>query len=379
MRGNRTLFFGIIGAAVLVVVAMVVARFLLISSDPVQLTVLYSTEKEAWLDAVMDDFEGQVNGRPIEISLEKMGSREMYLAVLDGEEQPDLISPASSLQSSILEELSPRQFGQPLVRANDESSCRSVVQTPLVLVAWQERASVLWGDNPGDSVWRDLQEAVVHPDGWAAYNHPEWGFIKFTHTNPQTSNSGLMTALLMTYGYAGSRSGLTADVVRDSAFQDWFIEFERMADTSVSSTGTLMGDIVSFGPSKYDIGAVYESTAIEQVQNAAARYGALQIYYPPATIMSDHPFCVLDAEWVTDDKAQAAQVFIDYLLSEPVQQQALTLGFRPVNNSVSLSQPSSPFDQYIANGVKLDIPPDVDIPAGNVLEVLINLSERSAR
>ncbi len=114
------------------------------------LSVLYSTEKEAWLHEVNEDFyatKPTVGGRPLQIELSKSGSREIYLSVLDGA-QPDMISPASSLQISMLEDLSASKFGAPLVNMKDPALCRPVVQTPLVVVAWKERAEVLWGDNP---------------------------------------------------------------------------------------------------------------------------------------------------------------------------------------------------------------------------------------
>ena len=164
--------------------------------SPIELAVLYSTEKEAWLEELVPQFEARnftYNGRPIHLRLNKSGSREMYLAVLDGSVQPDVISPASSLQISILEDLSRSKFGAPVVKPNDQQSCRPVVTTPLVLVAWQERAQVLWGDNPNGNLWLSLHTALVSPEGWAAFGHPEWSYIKFGHTDPTKSNSGFMT------------------------------------------------------------------------------------------------------------------------------------------------------------------------------------------
>lgn len=352
--------------------------YFLFPSNPIQLSVLYSTEKEAWLEEVINDFDGKVNSRPIELELKKMGSREMYLSVLDGTAQPDLISPASSLQISILQDQSQAKFGASVVNPADPKACRSVVKTPLVLVAWQERADVLWGDEPNGRLWQRLHDALVDPAGWAGYDHPEWGYIKFGHTDPTRSNSGLMTILLMTYGYLEKTSGLTTDdILTNSDYGRWFTGMENTISEFGDSTGTYMRDIVTYGPSKYDIVAVYESSAIEQAQNAVGRYGALRVYYPPATVMSDHPFCVLNAEWSSPDQAQAAQIFVDYLLSQPVQEKALAFGFRPADPAVALDQPGSPFNEYTANGIRLDLPPEVEVPAGDVLDTLIRFWDRS--
>ncbi|HRV93913.1 MAG TPA: hypothetical protein P5526_17275, partial [Anaerolineae bacterium] len=101
MQSNKLLFFGIIIIAAVIVAGMFLARSLLVNNDPIILSVLYSTEKDAWLTDISSGFAGSVNGRPIQLEFEKMGSREIYLSVLDDSRQPDLISPASSLQISI--------------------------------------------------------------------------------------------------------------------------------------------------------------------------------------------------------------------------------------------------------------------------------------
>ena len=147
---------------------------------PIVVSVLYSTEKEAWLNDVIGDFEKTnpiINGHPVKIELEKMGSWEINAAVLDGTRKPDIVSPASSLQIAALVDASSVQFGHPLVNPADTSTCRSVLKTPLVLVAWKERADVLWGHQPSASLWPDLHDSLVNPQGWAAYNHPECGYV----------------------------------------------------------------------------------------------------------------------------------------------------------------------------------------------------------
>jgi ABC-type Fe3+ transport system substrate-binding protein len=254
-----------------------------------------------------------------------------------------------------------------------------VVRTPLVLVTWAERADVLWGRDPGPNLWEDLQEAAVEPSGWGAYGRPEWGFIKFGHTNPLTSNSGFMTITLMTYDFFGISSGLTTDdILSDEGYQQWFLDFENTVIDFGDSTGTYMRDIVAYGPSVYDAVAVYEATAIEQLENAAGRYGELAIYYPPQTIMSDHPFCILDAEWVTDEKRQAATLLIDYLTSPEAQQTAvMEHGFRPVDTSIPLDQSGSPFLREADNGVQIELPSEIELPPGRVLDTLLNFWNRN--
>ncbi len=357
-------------------------ELILPAPKPIDITIYYGTEKRAWLEQMRTQFlatKPRISGHPIEIFLEGMGSREMYLAVLDGEIQPTVLSPASSLQISIFEDLSAQKFGEPMVNLNDPNICSPLVETPLVLVAWKERANVIWGDDPGDALWQILSEAANEPQGWGAYGKPDWGFFKFGHTNPLKSNSGFMTTILLAYEYHQKESNLTTNDIQDQGFQTWFFDIEEAVPVFGDSTGSYMRDIIAYGPSMYDTVAVYESVAIEQFENAIGRYGELAIYYPPQTIMSDHPFCILDSDWVSEDQREAAQAFMAFLLSAEVQEIAVNqYGFRSVEPAVSLDQPGSPFLDLADNGIQMSqLPPEVEVPAGAVLDALLSLWARN--
>ena len=348
----------------------------------ITVSLLYSTEKDGWLKDTIASFEAtqpHIDGRPIKINLKPLGSREIYLAVLDGTEKPDVISPASSLQISILQELAIRKNGTSPVTASD---CRSAFSTPLVLVAWRERAEVLWGTNPGADLWHRLHDVLIDPAGWSKYGK-DWGYVKFGQTDPLKSNSGLMAILLMTYSYFDRTANLSVnDVLNDQTYQQWFKDIQSTVGQFGESTGTYMHDMVAYGPSQYDLVAVYEASAIEQVPNAAGRYGELRVYYPPATVMSDHPFCTLNAAWVTPEKSQADQRFVDYLLARSAQELALKkYGFRPADRSIDLAQPDSPFTRYTAYGLQADLSSLtlVEVPRGEVLDTLMSLWSRVAR
>jgi ABC-type Fe3+ transport system substrate-binding protein len=361
-------------------------EILLPPPKPVTVNLLYSTEKNAWLAEVVQQYAAthpMVSGHPVQIKLEQMGSWEINTAILDGSRKPDLISPASSMQIAALQDSTTKQLGHSLVNPVDKTTCRSVLKTPLVIVAWQERANALWGNSqPGPKMWRELHEALVNPKGWAAYGHPDWGYIKFGHTDVLTSNSGFMTIVLMTYGYFDKTNGLTAnDILTDSDYQAWFLQTEASISQFENSTGPLMQKMITYGPSTYDMVAVYEATAIEQADNAAGHYGELRVYYPPATLWSDHPFCLLNTDWVSPDQASAATSFLDYLTSRPAQQAALKFGFRPVDSNIPLNQTNSPFVRYVANGFISDLSklPTVDVPAGNVLNTLRDFWSRNVK
>jgi hypothetical protein len=57
-----------------------------------------------------------------------------------------------------------------------------------------------------------------------------------------------------------------------------------------------------------------------------------------------------------------------------MQQLALDqYGFRPASPQVQInpSDPTSPFGRYAAQGIQLDIPPQVAVPPGDVIDALV--------
>ncbi len=349
----------------------------LLGGEPVVIRIAYGTEKEEWLEAAVERFNAQdqrVSGRPIQIELEGIGSREMVTDIIDGELQPTVISPASMIQVELLrDEWQTRNNSRILY--DGEDAPQPLVITPLVLVAWAERAQVLSFDDPAQ-LWGNLHDVLADDEGWAAFGQPEWGLAKFGQTNPETSNSGIQALVLMTYGFHGKTSGLTNQDILAPDFQQWLDDIQRSVVDFPGSTGTLMEEVVRFGPSQYDFVVVYENLAIENIETAAGRWGEISIYYPPANILSEHPYAILDAEWVTPEQREAAQVFREFLLSEETQQLALDFGFRPANTAIALNTANSPFTQYEGYGVQIEIADSVEVPPASVLNELISLWRR---
>jgi ABC-type Fe3+ transport system substrate-binding protein len=89
---------------------------------------------------------------------------------------------------------------------------------------------------------------------------------------------------------------------------------------------------------------------------------------------------VLNADWVKPEEAQAARKFMDYLASKPAQELALLkYGFRPVEPTIPLDQADSLFNRYKANGLTINLPPQVEVPSGDVLNTLLDFWSRAAR
>ncbi len=251
-----------------------------------------------------------------------------------------------------------------------------------VFVVWEDRAQALMGKAGTSLGFRAIHDAVASTRGWPAVGgKAEWGFVKLGHTDPTRSNSGLQTLLLMTLEYWNKRDGLAIADLLDPAYQTFVRETERGVNRFESSTGTFMQDMVRFGPSKYDISVVYENLAIEQIENAQGRWGNLKVYYPATTLWSDHPVALLNAPWVTPAQRTAARALIAYLRSHPVQQRALSFGFRPGDPSVPIrtSDAQNPYNRLAQFGLRVEVPPVATVPEGAVIRNLMMMWSRVAR
>lgn len=369
----------ILVVAYLVLALVMVGLTMLPAPEPVQVTVVYGTEKRDWLQAAAEQFlAGEPttsSGAPIEIVLEGQGSREMVLDVADGDLQPTVLSPASSIHIEILrDDWARRNNGQAIVHTGTDAP-QALVVTPLVVVAWEERADVLNIQGP-NQLWGKLHQLVEEDGGWDTFGKPEWGLGRWGHTNPESSNSGMQTIVLLAYAYHDKAADLTVEDVTTPGFKEWFDDFESAVPEFPSSTGYIMDRMLQFGPSEYSFIVVYENLAIESFDAAQGRGGAIRVYYPPDNILSDHPYAILDAPWVSPEQREAAALFRDFLLTEETQQLALAFGFRPANTAVAFDTPDSPFTRYADQGIQTEIARSVEVPSALVINELIDLWRR---
>ncbi len=371
-----TLFIGPVGAAPFQLPMLGPA------GEPVVISVAYGTEKKAWLNEAAERFlatNPRVRGRPIEINLQGIGSREMVTRIAQGDLMPTVVSPASSIQIELLRDDWKTRYGGDIYYSGADGP-QPLVLTPLVLVMWEERAQVLW-PNGSAEFWDSIHDALANEEGWKGLGGDEnWGFVKFGHTSPETSNSGIQTLVLLSYGYYDKTSGLASGDITNAEFQQWLDAIENSVQEFGDSTGTFMTNMVNFGPGKYDFVAVYESLALDgSIENARGKWGQpIRIYYPPGNILSDHPYAILNAEWVTPEEREAAALFRDFLLAPDTQALALQYGFRPADPSVPIvtDDPNNPFNKYKDYGVQIDIPQIVETPSASVLNELLNLWRR---
>jgi Ca-activated chloride channel homolog len=339
-----------------------------IASPPaVEVSVVYGSEKRAWLEAMVEEFNRQgvqtPEGRPIQVSLRPMGSNDSLRQILDGSIQPTVWSPASGILIPVANARW-REQGQ-----NEElvGEAPPLVLSPVVIAMWEPMARAL-GWPARQLGWADLAELATSERGWEAYGFPEWGQFKFGHTHPDYSNSGVTSILAMAYAATGKTRDLSPEDVRRPATGEFISAVERGVIHYGESTGFFADQMFSRGPGYLSATVLYENLVVDSYNRE--RYPLVStpvvaIYPHEGTFWSDHPYAILNAPWVTSEQRAGAQAFREFLLARPQQERALQFGFRPADPSIPVGEPITP-----ANGVDplqpntlLEVPPVATIDA----------------
>jgi hypothetical protein len=337
------------------------ASSLIGGGPPAEIGIAYGTEKQRWMEWAVAEFAKTSEGKRIKINLIPMGSLEGAHAILGGDQRINVWSPASAAYKDIfVQEWQVKYNDNPIVREEP------IALTPMVFVVWDERYQAFIQKYKTMSL-DTVNQALQARGGWDEIaHHPDWGLFKFGHTHPNQSNSGLMTIILAAYSYHHKTRDLTLKDVLDVNFQKWLEELERGASGMSNSTGNMMREMVLKGPSSYDALMVYENVAIDYLKNAEGRWGQLRVAYPEYNAWNENPYYILNASWSNADQRKAADAFLNFLLTEPIQKESLTHGFRPANPSVPVKFADSPFVLYANNGVQVDlqkicVPPKAEV------------------
>jgi Ca-activated chloride channel family protein len=265
-----------------------------------------------------------------------IGSGEAVQEILSGHVRPTVFSPASGAYITLLDQAWMSTEGPGHTRAIAPAG-EPLVLSPIVIAMWRPMAEALgW---PGKRLgWADLLKVAADPQGWGRHKHSEWGRFKLGHTHPEFSNSGLLAVLAEAYAGAHTTRGLTAASLDDAAVQKFVGAVEQTIVHYGKSTGFFADKMLERGPSYMSAAVLYENLVIESYAHPGAA-PLVAIYPSEGTFWSDHPYAILDAEWVDADQREAAEALLAFLKGKPAQQRALSLGFRPADASIAMASP----------------------------------------
>ncbi len=308
----------------------------------VTVTIYYGSEKQDWLEPLVEQYNNArhktASGATVVVEVTPMGSIESLRAILSGEIQPTVWSPASSIYIPTANAEWRKTHADDLVVGAPEK----LVLSPVVIAMWKPMAEALgWSDEPLG--WADIAALASSDEGWSAYGYPEWGSFKFGHTHPNFSNSGFISVLAEAYAGTGKIRDLTLADLPDPELVAFMAAVESGVIHYGSSTGFFAERMFTRGPSYLSAAVLYENLVVAQESKRLAgqsNQGPVVAIYPKeGTFWSDHPYVVLNAPWVTTEQREAAEDFQAFLLDRPQQLKAIELGFRPSDVSIPLAAP----------------------------------------
>lgn len=322
--------------------------------ERIEFEFLYTSEKQGWIEEVTPSFEKWFKDRfgvEVSVRLVVTGSHKTVNLILLGSSKPAAWSPASSIWIPYLN-AKWRSLGHPRDIAVDWTP---LVVSPAVIAGW---SSFLEANNVRS--YRDLirlsEEGVV---------------FKYGHPDPQLSNGGVMAAILEFAGAAGKPpESLTIEDVTDERVLSKVAALEARAVAYGESTGFFGSWAAENGPTAINVFTVYESVVIDNSLKAERKWGdrLVAVYPEDGVLLSDHPYVLLDADWITPWQRFAATQYLLYLLTPQIQEKAQQHGFRPANPSVPLK--GDVFNP--SNGVSLDLEvPILKPPSGEVIEAIL--------
>lgn len=252
----------------------------------------------------------------------------------------------------------------------DLTEVQPTANAPVVMAIWESRLNAIRDTVGYDDIgWEELLQVLGSENGWQDYGIAGGRrSVYYGHTDPFISSTALSTLIAEYYasaranGFTGRR--LTLDQIRDEDIRDGVRSIEELI-RHYSSRTTEFVNYIAQGPDYLDFVALEENDliAINRGQTDTKPPEKLVALYPKeGTFWHEHPFGIVNADWVTEEQKQAARVFTDFVLTEDNQEYIMSFGFRPVNPDVELGFPFEPQYGVTAEGptTVLDVPdPDV--------------------
>ncbi|WP_295399388.1 substrate-binding domain-containing protein [uncultured Thiocystis sp.] len=357
----------------------------------IEVKIAAGSEKKDWLEEaarrfMADPARNSLDGKPIRLTIDKIGSTESATLLIEGKtmhggrNEYQVWAPASSIFRGLVEDA----FSGGKLFETDESIARS----PMVFVTWEPVQTAIDRviqksmsfDTLTEIFAREFTGETIDPNG----RNFQFGF-----TRPQDSNSGAVALIAMAYEFFAKDRGrykIRLDDLKNPDFQAYLAFIKYMSDQTKDSTGKLAEPLMQAGYGGQPLSSVYlyENLAVKLafVRKVNDPNGARPlIRYPKYNLVSDHPYYSL-RHGNSREQVEAARRFKDYLLTRDMQLLALQKeGFRPVSAEISNQEMNEVLGDFVAeNGLVPDLikASQILIPAqsGEVIMALIRTYEQ---
>ncbi len=362
-----------------------------IPPNAIEISIIYAPEFAPLMPKIIADFNAAyasgtnpLTGQPL-----ASGERPIYVTGKDGSsgtvmqgivnaitaptvanvERPTIFAPSVSHWLALANYLARRDIF-------DLAEIQPTANAPVVMAIWESRLRAIQQTVGYEDIgWEELLQVLNSPNGWQDFGIPNGRrTVYYGHTDPFISSTALSTLIAEYYaaaranGFTGAR--LTLDVVRDEAVRQGVRDIESLI-RHYSSRTTEFRNYIAQGPEYLDFVALEENDLIA-INRGQTEYKPPQgerliaLYPKEGTFWHEHPFGIVNADWVTAEQAEAARVFTQYMLTPDNQTYIMSFGFRPVNPDVELGFPFVP-----ENGVTVEGPKTVlFVPEPNVIAAI---------
>ncbi len=334
--------------------------------NAIEISIIYAPESDLYMPDVINDFNrAYANGtNPLTGAKLAQGERPIFVTGKSGSsgtvmqgivnaviapqnqnvERPTIFEPSVSHWLA----LANYQSGRELF---DLANSPATANAPVVMAIWESRLNAIKRKYPGEAIgWKQLLDVLHSPNGWADFGIQDGRrTVYYGHTDPYISSTALSTLIAEYYAsalYNANFSGqrLTMAMVNDPAVQQGVRDIEALI-RHYSRRTTEFKEYIAQGPEYLDFVALEENDLIyiNQGKTEVKPPERLVALYPAeGTFWHEHPFGIVQADWVTDEQANAARTFADYVRTPLVQEKIMAAGFRPVIPDVEIGYPFVP-------------------------------------
>jgi Ca-activated chloride channel family protein len=295
--------------------------------DHVKFTMVYSSEKASWIGEIQPLFleywaqkmRDNSSLKPISLDFQPYGSGDSLIALLNGEIKPAIWSPASNIWIPLLNSkwMSLNEDNKPLV-----ANYSRYIYSPVVIATWENFLT----QYPFSGFQQLHSIITANP-----------GLVKMAHCDPRESNSGFMATVMMVSSklHMDPADITLADIASDDVIR-YMREIESAAIFYGKSTGFLGKYMRDQGPDALKVAILYENLIVDYCKGAEQKFGQkIKAVYPEeGALFSDHPLCILNAEWVSAEQEYVAMEFLNFLSQPDIIRRAIQSGFRPIDNTL---------------------------------------------
>jgi Ca-activated chloride channel homolog len=305
--------------------------------DPgaVNVKLMIGNDKE-WIfkevQSLLDQKNISVSGKRINILYDKAGTGEAMEKILAPESRYNGWMPASSTYLSLTNEKW-KAAGDTNPRVSEEAI--TVFLTPTV-IAMKESLAKKMGYPNKPIGWNDILALATAKDGWGIFGDSSSNPVRFAHTHPAKSNTGLNTLIAEEYAFSGKTKGLTLeDVAKNS---DKLKTVEQTVVHYGESTSLLKDKMVAKGKQFIQFAVLYEYMVADMNSKAPDQEKTIAVYPKEGSLWADVVFTEVFSKGETDEQKKAIEEIKKVLISDEIQKKGMDeYYFRPANTQIPLS------------------------------------------